>query len=197
MEGVAMGKFPSLRVGGGIIDDVLDIEIGSERNGILGSAIIKGRATEVIDVGYYLPIAFKDWFDRKDQEGKTHTRTVLFLDDSPFFRNMFTPVLQSAGYKVTTVSNGHEALNMLNTKKFDAIISDLEMPEMDGYAFVTAIRANPKLAKLPVVCLSSHTAPDAIERGRRVGFDDFVAKFDREGLIASLSECMSDVGAAA
>src|SRR6185437_6485050 len=80
-----------------IVEDHLDIQVGSDNSGVLGSAIIKGQATEIIDVGHFLPLAFADWFRRKEPTTQHKQRMVLLIDDSPFFRNMLTPVLQAAG----------------------------------------------------------------------------------------------------
>jgi len=70
------------------------------------------------------------------------------------------------------------------------------MPGMDGFAFAAAVRAEARTADLPIIALSSAVSADAIERGRKVGFHDYVAKFDRQGLIAALKE-QTDVGRAA
>ncbi len=180
-----------------IVDDNLDIQVASDNPGVLGSAIIRGQATEIIDVGHFLPLAFEDWFRRKEQPVQHRTRTVLLVDDSPFFLNMLTPVLQAAGYVVTAVSSAHEALAMLKEgRAFDVAITDIEMPDMNGFQFAEIVRADPRTADLPVIALSSVVSAEAIERGRRVGFHDYVAKFDRQGLIAALKE-QTDVGRAA
>ena len=124
-------------------------------------------------------------------------RSVLLVDDSPFFLNMLTPVLQAAGYVVTAVSSAHDALAALKEgRAFDVVITDIEMPEMNGFQFAEIVRADPRTADLPVIALSSVVSAEAIERGRRVGFHDYVAKFDRQGLIAALKE-QTDVGRAA
>jgi two-component system chemotaxis sensor kinase CheA len=173
-----------------IVEERLDIEVTSEQPGILGSAIIKGQATEVIDVAHYLPMAFEDWLERKDTKQDLLTpRHLLFVDDSPFFRNMLTPVLRAAGYDVTTVASAGEALNLIELgRNFDVIVSDIEMPEMNGFDLAEALRAQPSHQKTPIIALSSLTSPSAIERGRQAGFDDYVAKFDRPGLISALKE---------
>jgi two-component system chemotaxis sensor kinase CheA len=180
-----------------IVEDRLDIQVGSDNSGVLGSAIIKGHATEIIDVGHFLPVAFEDWFRRKEQPARVRARTVLLIDDSPFFRNMLTPVLQAAGYQVTAAASAHEALAMIKQGgAFDVVITDIEMPEMDGFEFAKNLRGDPRNADLPVIALSSVVSAEAIERGRQVGFHDYVAKFDRQGLIAALKE-QTDVSRAA
>jgi two-component system chemotaxis sensor kinase CheA len=180
-----------------IVDDNLDIQVASNSPGVLGSAIVRGQATEIIDVGHFLPLAFEDWFRRKEQPVQRRAHTVLLVDDSPFFLNMLTPVLQAAGYIVTAVSSAHDALDALKQDRaFDVVITDIEMPEMSGFQFAEIIRADPRTADMPVIALSSVVSAEAIERGRRVGFHDYVAKFDRQGLIAALKE-QTDVGRAA
>jgi len=180
-----------------IVEDRLDIQVGSDNPGVLGSAVIKGLATEIIDIGHFLPLAFEDWFRRKDQVSRPRPRSVLLIDDSPFFRNMLVPVLQAAGYEVTACASAPEALQLLKDGvAFDVVITDIEMPEMDGFTFAEAVRADPRTADLPVIALSSVVSADSVERGRRAGFYDYVAKFDRQGLIAALKE-QTDLGRAA
>jgi two-component system chemotaxis sensor kinase CheA len=172
-----------------IVEDRLDIQVGSETMGVLGSAVIKGQATEIIDIGHFLPLAFEDWFRRKEMRQDALTRTLLFVDDSPFFRNMLVPVLKAAGYDVTAVGAADEALTMVKKgQKFDVIVSDIEMPGMNGFELAEAIRADARGAQVPIIALSSMTSAASIERGRQAGFHDFVAKFDRQGLIAALKE---------
>jgi two-component system chemotaxis sensor kinase CheA len=182
-----------------IVEDRMNIEVGSERPGVLGSAIVKERATEIIDLGFYLPQAFEDWFMRKEMDIEALTKKVLFVDDSSFFRNMLTPVLKAAGYDVTTCVGVSQAFELLeNGDKFHAIVSDIEMPEINGFEFCEAIRRDPRFRQMPILALSSLVTPASIERGRQAGFDDYVAKFDRPGLIAALKDIFAgDLGAAA
>jgi two-component system chemotaxis sensor kinase CheA len=180
-----------------IVEDRLDIEVAGGSAGMLGSAIVMGQATEIIDVGHFLPLAFEDWFRRKEQKVAARRRAVLLVDDSPFFRNMLTPVLQAAGFDVVSVGSAAEALAHVDGgRTVDIVITDIEMPEMDGFALTEALRRHPRGVELPVIGLSSIVSAEAIERGRRVGFHDYVAKFDRQGLIAALKE-QSEFGRAA
>ena len=182
-----------------IVDEQLDIEVSSETPGILGTAVIKGKATEIIDVGHFLPQAFEDWFHRKEMaEEELLVKKLLFVDDSSFFRNMLGPVLKAAGYEVTVCSSGAEALSVLERDpSYEIVVSDIEMPEMNGFELCEAIRRQPATRDIPIIALSSLCTPAAIERGRQAGFNDYVAKFDRPGLIASLKEQRIELGAAA
>lgn len=181
-----------------IVEDNLNIEVGSDHAGVLGSAVIRGLATEILDVGHFLPLAYEDWFRRKDGHAKDSKRTLLFVDDSAFFRNMLTPVLKAAGYDVTAVTGAQEALALLKSgRNFDVLVTDIDMPGMDGFALAEAIRQETRFSDLPIIALSSYSSPESIERGREVGFHDYVAKFDRQSLVAALKEQTADVNRAA
>jgi len=106
-------------------------------------------------------------------------------------------VLQAAGYAVTAVSSAQDGLILLGEgRAFDVAITDIEMPDMNGFQFAEAVRGDGRISELPIIALSSVVSPEAIERGRRAGFHDYVAKFDRQGLIAALKE-QTDIGRAA
>ena len=181
-----------------IVEERLHIEVAGSQDGILGSAVIKGQATEVIDVGHFLPMAFADWFARKEMRPSSTAQSVLLVDDSAFFRNMLAPVLKAAGYKVRVAPNAQEGLTALRSgQSFDVVLTDIEMPDMNGFEFAELIRADQHLNALPIIALSSMVSPAAIERGRQAGFHDYVAKFDRPGLIAALKEQTAEIQRAA
>jgi two-component system chemotaxis sensor kinase CheA len=180
-----------------IVEEHLDVHVASEGAGVLGSAIVRGQATEIIDVGYFLPLAFEDWFRGKTAAARRNVRRVLLVDDSAFFRDLLTPVVRAAGYHVTTANSAREALALLeNDGGFEVVITAAEMAEMTGYELAVALRADAGTAALPIIALSSDISAETIERGRAAGFHDFVAKFDRQGLIAALKE-QTEMGEAA
>ncbi len=180
-----------------IVEDRLDIEVASDRPGLLGYAVVKGNTTEIVDVGHFLPQAFEDWFRRRDASAQT-ARTVLLVDDSAFFRELLAPLIKAAGYQVVAVASAADALAALKSgTRFDLVVTDVEMPEMDGFALAEAMRAMPDAAATPIIALSAMVSAEAIARGRAVGFHDFVAKFDRMGLIAAIKEQSADVNQAA
>ncbi|WP_038384553.1 hybrid sensor histidine kinase/response regulator, partial [Bradyrhizobium elkanii] len=181
-----------------IVEERLNIEVAGSQDGILGSAVIKGQATEVIDVGHFLPMAFADWFSRKEMRPSASAQSVLLVDDSAFFRNMLAPVLKAAGYKVRTAGGAQEGLAALRSgQSFDVVLTDIEMPEMNGFEFAENIRSDHNFNQLPIIALSAMVSPAAIERGRQAGFHDYVAKFDRPGLIAALKEQTAELRRAA
>src|SRR4029078_2656763 len=108
-----------------IVEDRLDIEVANDIAGVLGSAVVRGQATEIIDVGHFLPLAYADWFRGQDLRATApRERTLLLVDDSAFFRNMLSPVLKAAGYEVTAVESAHEALATLKKgERFDALVT--------------------------------------------------------------------------
>jgi two-component system chemotaxis sensor kinase CheA len=181
-----------------IVEEKLHIEVAGSQDGILGSAVIKGQATEVIDVGHFLPMAFADWFSRKEMRPTATAQSVLLVDDSAFFRNMLAPVLKAAGYRVRVAPNAQEGLAALRSgQTFDVVLTDIEMPDMNGFEFAEVIRADQHFNAMPIIALSSVVSPAAIERGRLAGFHDYVAKFDRPGLIAALKEQTAELSRAA
>ena len=181
-----------------IVEDKLNIEIKADTPGMLGSAVIKDKATEVVDIGYFIEQAFDDWMEQRDGTRPTRGVRLLLVDDSAFFRNMLAPMLSASGYSVTLADSAARALELKDSGvKFDIIISDIEMPGMDGITFAETVRNDPAWRGTPIIALSSHTAPHIIERSRQAGFVDFVGKFDRQGLMESLRDCNAQLGAVA
>ena len=172
-----------------IVEEEFEIEAASARPGILGSAIVKGEATDIVDVGHYLPLAFADWFQSRTGAAERMKPHLLLVDDSAFFRNMLIPVLRAAGYNVTAASDGQEAFGLIRSgRKFDLIVTDLQMPGMDGLALARAVARRTLDRPDPDDRAVVDDHPDMVERVRRAGFHDFVAKFDRQGLIAAIKE---------
>jgi len=184
-----------------IVEQHLQVELSGERMGVLGSAIIAGKATDVIDAGYFLTQAYHDWFTAHGEALSEERRSdrVLLVDDSAFFRNMLAPMLSVAGYDVTPVDSANAALALREAgEEFDIIISDIEMPGMNGFDFAETVKSqSSRWHGTPILALSSHTAPRDLDRGRRAGFTDYVGKFDRDTLLATLSQTLSEHRSAA
>ena len=179
-----------------VIEERLQVELAGVRPGLLGSAVIAGQATDVIDISYYLTQAYADWFSHPEQhlgrKSDAGPPRILVVEDSEFFRNLLVPTLASAGFEVVAVSSTAQALRLHDAgDEFDAILSDIEMPDMNGIAFVRAVRAKGRWSELPVIALTGHVAPEQIELGREAGFTDYVAKGERQALLRSLQQCLA------
>ncbi len=179
-----------------ITEEVIDLQVASSSDGLMGSAIIDGSATDIVDVGHYIRSSNKDWFKRHGDEpfGDTPSagRKVLLVDDSPFFRNMLTPLLKVAGYDVTTLESPVLALQMREEgEKFDIIVSDIEMPTMNGFEFAQKVREESSRWKdIPMVALTSHATERDVSHGMDAGFSRYIAKFDRDTLLSTLNEAL-------
>jgi two-component system, chemotaxis family, sensor kinase CheA len=181
-----------------VVEDRLNIELSAGRPGLLGTAVIAGHATDVIDTGYWLMQAWQDWFHGTHQpEEQKKTQRVLLVEDSDFFRQLVTPILGAAGYRVTGSPSAADALRLRDAgAMFDVIVSDITMPDMDGLDFARAVRSSGPWTTLPLIALSARTEPNDVEAGREAGFTDYVAKFQRDALIASLRQCLAEPTAA-
>ena len=171
-----------------IVRDRMAVELSSVRPGLLGSAVIAGKAVDVVDIGHFLTQAFTDWFENSAMHV---TKRALLVDDSPFFRNLVAPLLTSANWKVTTASDGVEALKLRDAgQQFDVIISDIEMPNLDGLSLASAIRGDQRWGQVPLIALSSHAEDGDIQAGRSAGFDEYLAKSDQTRLPENLSRAL-------
>ena len=171
-------------------------ELASEIQGIVGTAIIGGKATEIIDVAHYMAEVFGGLggFQSAENEAALAKKksNVLLIDDSAFFLNMLKPLLSAAGYRVTAVDNAQEALSLRDQGyDFDVIVSDIEMPEMDGYTLTAEIKADPVLRNMHVVLHSSLSGVFNEAMVKKVGADQFIAKFHPDELASAVQKWMT------
>ena len=166
-----------------IVEDYLNIEIASVSAGTIGSARIRDTVVEIIDISYYVRIARPDALER----GVTNRFSILLVDDRLFFRDMLAPILTAAGYRVTTANSARDALFLMSKgATFNAIVTDTDMPEMDGYTLAREIKRDQRNAELPIIALAAHSAPIIEEAARASGMCGVVGKFDRPALLLLL-----------
>jgi chemotaxis protein histidine kinase CheA len=116
---------------------------------------------------------------------------VLVVDDQFTVRELQRSILGAAGYRVQTACDGREALTALATQgDFDLVVTDLQMPEMDGLALLREIRSDPLRALLPVVVVTSRGTDEDRRRGAEAGADAYVVKdeFDQQALLATVEQ---------
>ena len=103
---------------------------------------------------------------------------ILIVDDSHTVREMERRLLVRAGYRVTTAQNGQEAWNLLRLNEYDLLISDVDMPQMNGIELVLKVRGNPRLGRMPVIILSYKDRDEDRQRGLDAGADFYLTKGD-------------------
>lgn len=111
-----------------------------------------------------------------DGPGPALPAHVLVADDNADMRDYLTRLLRGAGYQVSAVDDGLQALAAIRVKAFDLVVSDVMMPHLDGLALVAALRSDPRTASLPVLLLSARAGQEASIEGLQAGADDYLVK---------------------
>ena len=117
---------------------------------------------------------------------------ILVVDDALTVRELERSILERAGYEVRTASDGVEALARLAEQSADLVLTDVEMPRMDGFALTEAIRAHPALANVAVLILTSRASEEDRQRGLEVGADGYIVKsaFDETALLGAVERLL-------
>ena len=185
-------------IAAGLVDERLELfDVQADphkRPGVMGSMILDGRTVMILDIFELVEMEEPTWRS-ETAAGLRHRRPrVLLAEDSEFFREKVGDYLRGAGYEVLAVVNGREALDALETETVDLVLTDIEMPVMDGYELVRQIRGHPRWSNLKVLALTSLAGRDDIERGLSAGLDRYLIKLDRDQLIDTLNEMMPKTG---
>jgi len=160
----------------------LDTETCQE-DGVLGSTHVNGRLTLVLDI-FRLADRVEGGAVARPAPGKK--RRVLLVEDTQFFRLLVKGYLEGQGYEVATAVNGAKGLEVLEQEKFDLIVSDIEMPEMDGWNFARAVRQRPQLRNVPLLALSTLSSPADQARALECGFSSYEVKLDRDRFLGAV-----------
>lgn len=117
---------------------------------------------------------------------------ILVVDDALTVRELQRSILERAGFAVRVASDGSQALTKLAEEPSDLVLTDIEMPTMDGFALTEAIRVHPSLANTPVLILSSRSSDADRQRGLDAGADGYIAKsgFDEAGLLTAVNRLL-------
>ena len=107
-------------------------------------------------------------------------KSILVVEDSITARTLLKNIFQSAGYDVTTAVDGKQGFNLLQKQQFDLVVSDVEMPEMNGFELTKKIRSNEKNKDLPVVLVTSLASPIDRQRGMKAGASAYIVKSSLE-----------------
>ena len=121
---------------------------------------------------------------------KKRVLSVLVVEDSITSRTLLKNILETSGYQVKTAIDGSDALSILKTEEFDIVVSDVEMPRMDGFGLTAAIRSDKKLAELPVILVTGMESREDREHGIDVGANAYIVKssFDQSRLVEAIQK---------
>jgi two-component system chemotaxis sensor kinase CheA len=159
--------------------------------GYLGAAILgDGRIALVLDPNHLLKApAEAIALDQSDQTTERSPGRVLVVDDQFSARELQRSILEAAGYRVEVARDGREALRRIGENSdLDLVLTDVQMPEMDGFELLEAIRADEEYASLPVVMVTTLGDESSRKRGAEAGADAYIIKneFDQEALLETI-----------
>lgn len=104
-------------------------------------------------------------------------KTILIADDSPTMRTMLVAIIEELGdYKTVEASSGFEALRLLPREQVDLILTDINMPDINGLELISYLRTNPNYKAIPIFIISTEGSMQDIEKGKLLGADEYVVK---------------------
>jgi len=116
---------------------------------------------------------------------------ILAVDDSPSMRDMVQIALETAGFHVTHAIDGIEALEAARKQSFDLVLSDINMPRMDGIALIRALRAEPEYRHTPILMLTTEASPAKKREGKEAGATGWIVKpFEPGQLVATMQKVL-------
>jgi two-component system, chemotaxis family, sensor kinase CheA len=153
-----------------------------------GSVVLQNNSTDVLDVGKLLGSILQKASTLNLMEPERAKKTqVLFVEDSMFFRNLTIPFLTEVGLQVTAATDGVEALKILERNNFDIIITDIEMPNMDGFQLAESVRAISRFSKTPIYAFTANTSDSFAQKAKECGMNGYIIKTERNKLISTIS----------
>lgn len=181
-----------------VLVKTLGAQLARVRN-VVGAAVLgTGQVAPVLNVADLLKSATKLAAAPRtpgaiDKPAEIRKRAVLVVEDSITSRSLLKNILESAGYSVTAAVDGIDGYTALKSATFDLVVSDVEMPRMDGFDLTARIRADKHLSELPVVLVTALEQREHRERGIEVGASAYIVKssFDQSNLLEVVRRLMS------
>ncbi len=128
----------------------------------------------LVDLKEMAPV--REFIETGEKEITKARKKILVVDDSRATREVVSGLLKGAGFDVTTAEDGLQALRLLSKESFDLVVTDINMPGMDGYELTKTIRETPRLKSLPVIMLTTLGSEEERKRGEEVGADEYLVK---------------------
>jgi two-component system chemotaxis sensor kinase CheA len=121
------------------------------------------------------------------QESQTSGK-VLIAEDSITIRSMLRNIVENAGYEVITAVDGRDAYNKVKSEQFDVVVSDIEMPNMNGFELTRNIKENPATEEIPVILVTALESQSDMKKGMDAGADAYIVKssFEKSNLVETI-----------
>lgn len=188
---LAIGPIDAIEISADIDDTTLS------QPGIMGSIIIDQHTTMLVNVFEMAQTLFPQWFVEREQvvieiANDSEPPTILIAEDSKFFRNQVKGYMTEVGYKVIEAEDGVEAWSKLNEHgdMIAMLVTDIEMPNMNGFQLTEKIRRDDKYSKLPIIALTTLASAEDMAKGQAVGVNEYHIKLDKERLMVSVHDYM-------
>lgn len=185
------------------LDDIRDCDLSMSDDvcgqaGIAGVSVINGKTTRILDVYGLTQLARPEWFERAaetNKEVEQRELKILVCEDSPFFRNFLTKFLIEEGHKISAHENGEEGWATLCEfpDAFDLLLTDVEMPELDGIGLTKRVRADSRFDDLPIIALTSLADEESVARGKEAGVDDYQVKMNKPNLLSGIKRLTCEI----
>lgn len=167
-----------------IVEEPFALEMtGATERGVIGSAMIRGRATDIVDLSHYLPLDEPGWFGMPAHD---RSESILLVEPSEFLREMLSPVLKASGRAVLAAADPSTALDLARDSSPRAILVDLDRDTDAALRLIADLRSAAAGRPVRILGLTALVTPDLQIRANRVGADDVHAKFDRRALLSEL-----------
>ena len=160
-------------------------------DGVLGTALIRGQIAVFLDTYRLVEMWELESGSARPALPAPAGRRILVVEDSQFFRQLVARCLESAGYTVVAAADGNEGLERLTAEPFDLVVSDIEMPGLDGLALARHIRQQARFEPLPLVALTSLSSEVDHQRVLAAGFDAHEVKLDRRSFLATVQALLT------
>jgi two-component system chemotaxis sensor kinase CheA len=186
---------------GVLVDQILDIvqetvavREPSQRKGMLGSAVIGGKVTDILDLQAIIEAVDDRWFGKPEVCSSEKT-TVMLAEPSSFTRGLVRSSLEMAGYRVIEVADAKQALHELEPGAVDVVAASLDLPAAGGFDFLQQMRKVPTLVGIPALALADRGDEKPPHGQYPVEFEDFQVKSDRGAVLRSLAKLSAEAGA--
>lgn len=187
---------------GVMVSEIIDIitvtvaldDTTHKQPGIMGSAIIMGQITMLVDLFGIVSKVMPEWIRHTNLGAvdNSQVRHILVVEDSPFFNRQMCGFVAEMGYQAFSATDGLEGLALLEKEKIDLILTDIEMPNMDGLEFTARVRADARWSGLPIIAVTSLSGDAAEKRGIKAGVNEYMIKLDREKIIHTINRYLKN-----